>query len=80
MAERRPFLREGDQYFRALSAGEGEGAASLFTPQRIPQFDTGLKLYGKLRPSSDVGVLSTFSRSRRDLALQWRESLSPRPR
>jgi hypothetical protein len=76
--ERRSFFRYGDDYFGSLSEGEGDSGARLFTPQRVPHFDTGFKLYGQMRPSSNLGVMALFSGSRRDTALQWRETLSPK--
>lgn len=51
--ETRPFFLEGRQYF------EGWGDGPIFVPQRITNFDTGAKVFGKLDPRTDVGVLAT---------------------
>ena len=66
--ERRPFFLEGGDYF---------GGGGIFAPQRIPQFDAGLKLYGKMSPGSSIGLLSTYGRGRQDGVFRWREALSP---
>ncbi len=51
--ESRPFFLEGHQYF------EGWGDEPIFVTQRITNFDTGAKVFGKLDPKTDVGVLAT---------------------
>ncbi len=72
--ERRPFFLEGRNYF---GGGGGTGGLRIFTPQRIPRFNEGMKFFGKARPTSDVGVLTTIGSRRNDAVFQWRESLSP---
>lgn len=51
--ESRPFFLEGSQFFSTSRD------APIFTSQRIQKFDAGLKLYGKLTPKTDIGIIST---------------------
>jgi len=54
--ETRPFFLEGGQFFRG---GDDFGAPSIFNSQRIGNFDGGGKVFGKLDPRTDIGVLAT---------------------
>ncbi len=72
-SERRPFFEEGSAYFRF----QDEMRGSIFTPQRIPRFDSALKLYGNPGGTSSVGILRALGRERRDTAMQWRETVAP---
>lgn len=54
--ETRPFFLEGGRFF---GSGGDFGAASIFNSQRIGNFDAGAKVFGKLDPKTDIGVLAT---------------------
>ncbi|HWA83527.1 MAG TPA: DUF5916 domain-containing protein, partial [Fimbriimonadaceae bacterium] len=51
--ESRPFFLEGSDYFRTSLD------APLFVSQRIPNFDAGAKIYGKLNENSTLAILDT---------------------
>ena len=51
--ETRPFFLEGADYFGSYDA------SGLFQSQRIGNFDVGAKTFGKLDPSTSVGILAT---------------------
>ncbi len=51
--ESRPFFLEGSQFFSTSRD------APIFTSQRIQKFHAGLKVYGKITPNTDIGVIST---------------------
>jgi hypothetical protein len=51
--ETRPFFLEGRQFF------ESWGDSPIFVTQRIGSFDGGGKVFGKLDPKTDIGVLAT---------------------
>lgn len=55
--DRRPFFLEGEDYF---DVGRPYQIGRLFNPIRIPQFDVGAKVYGKLNPTTTLGFLSTI--------------------
>jgi hypothetical protein len=57
-AESRPFFLEGGNDIDPMGTG-------LFLSQRIPDFDAGLKLYGKMNDKTTVGLLDadTFGQS-----------------
>lgn len=72
--DRRPFFLEGGDDFWA---GDENGYGTLFYPNRIPTFDTGLKLYGKAAPATTVGLLSAMDFGRRyDTVLNVRQDFS----
>lgn len=51
--ETRPLFQEGSGYF--------SGASSIFTTQRIRQFDLGTRFYGSPNPATRIGVNSTIA-------------------
>ncbi len=51
--ENRPFFLEGQQYFGAWDN------SGIFASQRIGNFDAGLKMFGKVGPNNNVGILTT---------------------
>lgn len=58
--ESRPFFLEGSDYFRTSLD------APLFASQRIPNFDTGAKIYGKLNENSTMAILDTVDFTHRN--------------
>lgn len=56
--ETRPFFLEGGRYFGSADTS-GNGGPAIFTPQRIQNFDAGIKTFGKLNPSTDFGLMVT---------------------
>lgn len=56
--ESRPFFLEGSDYFRTSED------APLFASQRIPSFDAGAKIYGKLTENSTLAFLNTIDFTR----------------
>jgi hypothetical protein len=56
--ERRPFFLEGGDYLRM---GQGYAIGQYFNSTHIPQFDTGIKLYGKIDPKNTIGMLGTLA-------------------
>jgi hypothetical protein len=74
--ERRPFFLEGSSDFDVQTNYNDIGA--FFYPRRIPTFDTGYKVYGKLSPNDSLGVLSTVDIHRRtDTVARYRHQFSP---
>jgi hypothetical protein len=71
--ERRPFFQEGADIFSS------EGAfGRYFYSRRIPQFDMGAKLYGKVTDRNTLGVLTTFDLGRQAVwFLRARHELGP---
>src|SRR5437016_5791596 len=53
--DRRPFFLEGSDIYSSRGV-----AGQFFDSQRIPHFDTGVNLYGKLDARDAVGVLSAW--------------------
>ena len=51
--ERRPFFQEGSQFFSA-----DLGGVRPFASQRIPEFDVGAKVFGKIGPTTNLGLLT----------------------
>ncbi|MFQ3669338.1 MAG: carbohydrate binding family 9 domain-containing protein [Fimbriimonadaceae bacterium] len=51
--ERRPFFQEGSRFYAA-----DLGGVRPFASQRIPDFDFGAKLYGKIGPTTNLGLLT----------------------
>lgn len=75
VAERRPFFLEGGDYFRT---GQFFSLGPLFYSNRIPRFDVGTKVFGKLTPRDTIGVLLTEDFGvRSDLVARYRRDLSP---
>jgi hypothetical protein len=75
-SEVRPFFLEGNDNFNISHNLNVIG--NYFLSQRIPSFDFGTKLYGKLTPDNTLGFLHTTSFDNRDdLALSLVHSLSP---
>ena len=71
--ETRPFFLEGGRYFRENTD------APIFVSQRIGDFDTGGKVFGKLDAKTDVGVLATADFGHEDAVVaRVRRQESPR--
>ncbi len=70
--ERRPFFLDGGD---TISTGGNYG--SLFYANRIRSFDAGAKLYGKLTPTTTMGLLSTMDFGHRyDTVMHLRRDFS----
>jgi Carbohydrate family 9 binding domain-like/Domain of unknown function (DUF5916) len=73
--ERRPFFAEGANY---LSQGSTNDLGAFFYPvRRIADFDTGLKVFGKISPVDTLGVLATTDNFRNDIIARYRRDLNP---
>lgn len=71
--ETRPFFLEGGGYFGVYDSG------GLFAPQRIGNFDAGVKTFGKLNASTDLGVLVTEDFGNQDAVVaRVRRQVDPR--
>lgn len=71
----RPFFLEGRNY---LQLGEDYQLGSMFNTARIEKVDTGVKLYGKITPSTTLGMLTTLAPGRQNhIVTQLRRELSP---
>jgi hypothetical protein len=57
VGETRPFFTEGAGFFRLT---QGYGFGQMFYPQRIDEFDVGVKAFGRPTPNLSVGALATF--------------------
>ncbi|MBI2929059.1 MAG: carbohydrate binding family 9 domain-containing protein [Verrucomicrobia bacterium] len=53
--DRRPFFMEAEQFY-----AESTLVGRFFYSQRVPDFDTGLNLYGKVAPRTSLGLLGAF--------------------
>ena len=74
--ERRPFFLEGSDLFQSNS--RYHPVTTLFYPLRIPTFDLGAKLYGKLTSTDTLGLLATIDiHNRADLVARYRHDFSP---
>jgi hypothetical protein len=72
--ESRPFFLEGGNNFQFSNVNI---LGNYFLSQRIPGFDFGTKLYGKLTPDNTLGFLHTTAFGNRDdLAISLAHSLS----
>ena len=72
--ERRPFFLEGGDYFQA---GQGFALGPLFYSNRIPHFDLGAKVFGKLTPADALGVLVTNDFNKRtDAVVRYQHDLN----
>jgi hypothetical protein len=70
----RPFFLEGGEVFNVEM---GRSIGQFFHSRRIPQFDIGTKLYGKLGLRNTVGLLLTHDFSRRtDFVVRYRRDFS----
>ncbi len=56
--DRRPFFLEGRNF---LELGQDYQLGSYFNSARIQRMDAGLKLYGKVTPTTTVGMLTTLA-------------------
>jgi hypothetical protein len=73
--ERRPFFTEGGDY---ISQGSASALGNFFYPvRRITDFDTGLKVFGKLSPVDTLGVLATVDNRRSDVVARYRRDINP---
>jgi len=71
--ERRPFFLEGADNLNSQINSVG----TFFYSRRIPDFDFGTKLYGKLTPADSIGILNvTDFGKRNDLVARYRHDLS----
>lgn len=76
LQERRPFFLEGGDYFAPTMKINNIGA--FFYPNRIPTFDAGDKLYGKITPADTLGFLHTTSWGHRtDVVARYQHEISP---
>ncbi len=53
--DRRPFFMEAERFY-----AENTLIGRFFYSQRVPDFDTGLNLYGKVAPKTSLGMLGAF--------------------
>ncbi len=75
VAERRPFFLEGGQYVNMNTISV---AGMPFHSMRIPGFDLGAKLYGKVGKADTIGLLAAASLGgRTDVVGRLRHDLSP---
>ena len=73
--DRRPFFMEGGNYFYDQTNINDIGL--YFYSMRVPTFDLGSKLYGKLTPKDSIGVLDTDSfDGRNDFVGRYQHSFS----
>ncbi|MBS1721913.1 MAG: hypothetical protein JSS66_02780 [Armatimonadetes bacterium] len=73
--EKRPFFLEGEGYFSPGTRFNDIGA--YFYARRVPTFDLGTKVYGKVTPTDSVGLLNTVTfGDRMDTVLRYRHDLS----
>lgn len=74
--ESRPFFLEGQNLFNPSLYALGPGP--LYYSNRIPSFDVGTKLYGKLDPSDTIGFLDVDKFDQRnDLFLRMSHDIGP---
>lgn len=74
--EKRPFFLEGQNYLSPGTRFNDIGA--YFYSRRIPTFDLGTKVYGKVTPVDSVGFLNTVTfGDRTDTAFRYKRDLSP---
>jgi hypothetical protein len=73
--DRRPFFTEGSSFFNSYTRFNDIGA--FFYARRIPTFDLGTKLYGKLTPVDSIGVLNTITfQDRMDTVFRYKHDLN----
>jgi hypothetical protein len=76
LPEHRPFFLEGGDFFQMPWGANSLN--SLFYSLRIPEFDVGAKLFGRLSPRDSVGFLNTTSfGERNDSVLRYARSHGP---
>ena len=76
VAERRPFFLEGANYFNVQTNFNDIGA--FFYPRRVPTFDAGAKVYGKISPADTLGFLNVYDfNGRNDLVTRYSHSFAP---
>ncbi|MBS1716805.1 MAG: hypothetical protein JSS72_03635 [Armatimonadetes bacterium] len=73
-AETRPFMLEGGQYL---------GGSAILQTQKIPDFDIGTKVYGRLSDKISTGVLNTtefgnFSDTAAQFDVSWNQARTSR--
>jgi hypothetical protein len=70
--DRRPFFQEGQGVYEV-----GGIAGEFFYSARVPAFDTGLNLYGKLSPRDTIGLLAAYDAGNQtDWLLRGRREIS----
>jgi hypothetical protein len=75
LPEYRPFFKEGGEYFDI--PWQANSFDLLFYSRRIPKFDLGTKLYGKLSPRDTVGFLNTYDfDGRNDTVMRYSRNYS----
>ncbi len=73
--DRRPFFLEGGDCF---AAGDSGAIGNFFNSSRVRAFDTGAKLYGKVSPTTTIGLLDAVAiGNRADHVLLLRHEISP---
>ena len=76
--ERRPFFTEGADYLTLGSPTDQQGIGSYFYPvRRISDFDTGLKVFGKLSAVDTLGVLATVDNNQKNTIARYRRDINP---
>lgn len=74
--DRRPFFLEGDAFMQLQTRYNDIGA--FFYARRIPTFDLGTKLYGKISPSDTLGYLDAYDfHGRNDLVMRYNHNFGP---
>jgi len=74
--EKRPFFLEGQNFLSPGTRFNDIGA--FFYSRRVPTFDLGTKIYGKITPVDSVGFLNTVTfGDRTDTAFRYKRDLSP---
>lgn len=75
LPERRPFFLEGRDYYEA---GQSFAIGRYFYSNRIPVFDFGVKMFGKVTAQGTLGLLATADFGRRsDIVARYRHDFSP---
>lgn len=72
--EKRPFFLEGGDFF---DVGSRFGIGNFFFSRRIPRFDFGTKLYGRIGGKNAIGLLGTVDLGERtDFVASFRRDLT----
>ncbi len=72
VSDRRPFFMEAERFY-----AENTLIGRFFYSQRIPDFDTGLNLYGKVAPQTSLGLLGAFDvANRNDYVVRGRQEFN----
>lgn len=70
--DRRPFFMEAERFY-----AEDTLVGRFFYSQRVPDFDTGLNLYGKVAPKTSLGLLGAFDvGNRSDYVVRGRQEFN----